>query len=182
MKAIIWGLMGFALFFLFLSVFISVFSRGFGFILLLISLAMIGGVIRLGFRPGGILRKERIIETWSVPRRIKPTAIAGIADMDNDERLIIRLKVRRDWLGFLGFRGKTLWDLMGLLIVPLFIAGATLFFSFSSFRERNSVSGLSSNLKTDVPKPSNKLKMTVYDRVYCRHTYRIWQNCCYMKG
>jgi hypothetical protein len=50
--------------------------------------------------------------------------------VDNDERLLGRPnKPRRDWLGFLGLRDKTLWDLMGLLIVPLFIAGATLFFS-----------------------------------------------------
>src|SRR5919106_5901629 len=66
MKAMIWGLMGFAVFLFFISIFISLFSRGFGFILLLISLGMIGYVLYLGFRPGGILRKERVIETWSV--------------------------------------------------------------------------------------------------------------------
>jgi hypothetical protein len=66
MKAVVWGLMGFAVFFFFLSIFIGFFSRGFGFILLLISFALIGGGIYLGFRPGDILRKERVIDTWSV--------------------------------------------------------------------------------------------------------------------
>lgn len=48
--------------------------------------------------------------------------------MDNDEGLLGRpSEPRRDRLGF---RDRTLWDWMELLIVPLFIAGATLFFSF----------------------------------------------------
>lgn len=66
MKAVIWGLMGFAVFLFFISIFISIFSRGFGAILFLTSLAMMGYVVYLGFRPGGILRKERVIDTWSV--------------------------------------------------------------------------------------------------------------------
>jgi hypothetical protein len=65
MKAVIWGLMGLAIFFFFLSIFIGFFSRGFGSVLLLLSLAMIAGGLFLGFRPGGILRKERIIDTWA---------------------------------------------------------------------------------------------------------------------
>jgi hypothetical protein len=43
--------------------------------------------------------------------------------MDDDERLLGRPnKPRRDWLGV---RGKTAWDWMSLLIVPLFIVVAT---------------------------------------------------------
>lgn len=45
--------------------------------------------------------------------------------------------MRRAWnrlFDLTGFRGKTLWDLLGLLIVPLFIAGATLVFSISELR------------------------------------------------
>jgi hypothetical protein len=48
--------------------------------------------------------------------------------------------MRRVWnrlFDWTGFRGKTLWDLLGLLIVPLFIAGATLVFSIlESMREQ----------------------------------------------
>jgi hypothetical protein len=36
-----------------------------GVFVLLLGLAMIGGGLFLGFRPGGILRKERIIDTWA---------------------------------------------------------------------------------------------------------------------
>jgi uncharacterized protein YjbI with pentapeptide repeats len=55
--------------------------------------------------------------------------------MDNDERLLGRSnKPRRDWLSLLGLRDKTLWDWTGLLIVPLFIAGATLVFSVSELQ------------------------------------------------
>lgn len=42
-------------------------SRFFGgVVVLLIGLAMIAGGLFLGFRPGGILRKERAIDNWSV--------------------------------------------------------------------------------------------------------------------
>jgi uncharacterized protein YjbI with pentapeptide repeats len=57
--------------------------------------------------------------------------------MDNDEHRLIRPKVRRDWLGLLGFRGKTLWDLMGLLIVPLVILGATGVLSYFETEREN---------------------------------------------
>jgi hypothetical protein len=36
-----------------------------GVVVLLLGLAMIGGGVFLGFRPGGILRKERAIDNWS---------------------------------------------------------------------------------------------------------------------
>jgi hypothetical protein len=36
-----------------------------GVVVLLLGLAMIGGGLFLGFRPGGILRKERAIDNWS---------------------------------------------------------------------------------------------------------------------
>jgi hypothetical protein len=57
--------------------------------------------------------------------------------MDNDEGLLGRpSEPRRDRLGF---RDRTLWDWMELLIVPLFIAGAPCFSVFSSFREKMTV-------------------------------------------
>lgn len=58
MKAAIWALIGFG--------FLFVLASGFaGITPLVIGLAMIGGGLFLGFRPGGILRKERAIENWS---------------------------------------------------------------------------------------------------------------------
>ena len=51
--------------------------------------------------------------------------------MDNDEQLLgCTNKPRRDWLGF---QDKALWDWMALLIVPLFIAGATGALGFLQF-------------------------------------------------
>jgi hypothetical protein len=60
MKAAIWFLMGFGLLLLIASNFFG------GVFVLLLGLAMIAGGLFLGFRPGGILRKERIIDNWSV--------------------------------------------------------------------------------------------------------------------
>lgn len=59
MKAAIWLLVGFGLLLL-------IASRFLGIVPLLIGLAMIAGGLFLGLRPGGILRKERAIDTWSV--------------------------------------------------------------------------------------------------------------------
>jgi hypothetical protein len=59
MKAAIWLLMGFGVLLLFASVFGGIAP-------LLIGLFMIAGGLFLGFRLGGILRKERTIENWSV--------------------------------------------------------------------------------------------------------------------
>ena len=72
-------------------------------------------------------------------RRIKPTTVTRVSEMDNDEQLIIRPKMRRDWLGFLGFRGKTVWDLMGLLTVPLVIALAGWWLSEVSTRNQQQI-------------------------------------------
>jgi hypothetical protein len=66
MKAMIWGLMGAAFFLWGLSVLVGFFSQSLGGILFLISLVAIGFALYLGFRPGGILRKERAIDNWSV--------------------------------------------------------------------------------------------------------------------
>jgi hypothetical protein len=60
MKAAIWFLLGFGLLFLVASNFFG------GVFVLLLGLTMIGGGLFLGFRPGGILRKERIIDNWAV--------------------------------------------------------------------------------------------------------------------
>jgi hypothetical protein len=60
MKAAILFLLGFGLLLMIASNFFG------GVFVLLLGLAMIAGGIFLGFRPGGILRKERIIDNWSV--------------------------------------------------------------------------------------------------------------------
>jgi hypothetical protein len=60
MKAAIWFLVGFGLLLMIASNFFG------GVFVLLLGLAMIAGGLFLGFRPGGILRKERIIDNWSV--------------------------------------------------------------------------------------------------------------------
>jgi hypothetical protein len=60
MKAAILFLVGFGLLLLIASNFFG------GIPVLLFGLAMIGGGLFLGFRPGGILRKERTIENWAV--------------------------------------------------------------------------------------------------------------------
>jgi hypothetical protein len=60
MKAAIWFLIGFG----FLLLIASRFAGGIP--VLLIGLGMIAGGVFLGFRPGGILRKERVIDNWSV--------------------------------------------------------------------------------------------------------------------
>jgi hypothetical protein len=60
MKAAIWFLMGFGLLLMIASNFFG------GVFVLLLGLAMIGGGLFLGFRPGGILRKKRIIDNWAV--------------------------------------------------------------------------------------------------------------------
>jgi uncharacterized protein YjbI with pentapeptide repeats len=60
--------------------------------------------------------------------------------VDSDERLPGRPnKPRRDWLGLLGLRGKTLWDLLGLLIVPIVIALAGWWLSEVSTRNQQQV-------------------------------------------
>jgi hypothetical protein len=59
MKAAIWFLVGFGLLLLIASNFFG------GVFVLLLGLAMIAGGLFLGFRPGGILRKERIIDNWA---------------------------------------------------------------------------------------------------------------------
>ncbi len=60
MKAAILFLVGFGLLLLIASNFFG------GIPVLLFGLAMIAGGLFLGFRPGGILRKERTIENWAV--------------------------------------------------------------------------------------------------------------------
>ena len=60
MKAAIWFLLGFGLLLMIASTFFG------GVFVLLLGLAMIAGGLFLGFRPGGILRKERIIDEWGV--------------------------------------------------------------------------------------------------------------------
>jgi hypothetical protein len=60
MKAAILVLLGFGFLLLIASRFLG------GIPVLLIGLAMIAGGLFLGFRPGGILRKERAIDNWSV--------------------------------------------------------------------------------------------------------------------
>jgi hypothetical protein len=60
MKAAIWFLVGFGLLLMIASTFFG------GVFVLLLGLAMIAGGLFLGFRPGGILRKERIIDSWAV--------------------------------------------------------------------------------------------------------------------
>ncbi len=59
MKAAILFLVGFGLLLMIASNFFG------GVFVLLLGLAMIAGGLFLGFRPGGILRKERIIDTWA---------------------------------------------------------------------------------------------------------------------
>jgi hypothetical protein len=66
MKAMVWGLLGLSFFLWGLSVLVGFFSQALGGVLFLTSLAVIGFALFLGFRPGGILRKERAIENWSV--------------------------------------------------------------------------------------------------------------------
>jgi hypothetical protein len=52
--------------------------------------------------------------------------LLGVFPLDNDERLLGRPnKPKRDWRDWLGVRGKTAWDWLALLIVPLFIVVAT---------------------------------------------------------
>ena len=60
MKAAIWFLVGFGLLLMIGSNFFG------GVVVLLLGLAMIAGGLFLAFRPGGILRKERIIDNWNV--------------------------------------------------------------------------------------------------------------------
>jgi hypothetical protein len=60
MKAAILFLLGFGLLLMIGSNFFG------GVFVLLLGLAMIAGGLFLGFRPGGILRKERAIDNWSV--------------------------------------------------------------------------------------------------------------------
>src|SRR5918992_5460632 len=60
MGAAIWFLMGFGLLLMLASTFFG------GVFVLLLGLAMIAGGLFLGFRAGGILRKERIIGNWAV--------------------------------------------------------------------------------------------------------------------
>ena len=59
MGAAIWFLMGFGLLLMLASTFFG------GVFVLLLGLAMIAGGLFLGFRAGGILRKERIIDNWA---------------------------------------------------------------------------------------------------------------------
>src|ERR687895_151973 len=59
-KAAILFLLGFGLLLLIASTFFG------GIFVLLLGLAMIAGGLFLGFRPGGILRKEWIIDNWVV--------------------------------------------------------------------------------------------------------------------
>lgn len=57
-KALIWVLVGFGFFFLLVGVLAPPIA--------FLGLLMIAGALFLGFRPGGILRKEEVIDTWSV--------------------------------------------------------------------------------------------------------------------
>ena len=60
MKAAIWFLLVFGLL-------LMIGSRFFGgVVVLLLGLAMIAGGLFLAFRPNGILRKEKIIDSWNV--------------------------------------------------------------------------------------------------------------------
>jgi hypothetical protein len=60
--------------------------------------------------------------------------------MDYDERLPGRPnKPKHDWRDWTGFRGKTLWDLLGLLIVPVVIALAGWWLSEVSTRNQQRI-------------------------------------------
>jgi hypothetical protein len=58
MKAVVLFLLGLGLLLMIASAFIGVWF-------LLIGIALIAGGVYLGFRPGGILRKESVIDTWA---------------------------------------------------------------------------------------------------------------------
>ena len=65
---------------------------------------------------------------------------------------LLRFRIRRRWSRLtarMGFQGKTLWDLIQLLAVPLLIAGATIIFNLNALRSEAERADTQGNIELD---------------------------------